>query len=198
MWKFRAPLPARFRLALLAGLVALGGAGPVAAQSSGAVAVTSAGAAQAPFGDQVGERIPFYDRVAPQVATSAPLDRLGIIEAKGVGFRSIVDLQPSRQASGAERRMAEFALLQYHSLPIAEALPSDDEIAAFADLIEAPENQPVLVHGASLDQAAAMWALYRAAKGVPAEVALGDGLTAGLGASESILRERLGLPAATD
>src|SRR3546814_4881232 len=76
-------------------------------------------------------------------------------------FRSIVDLQSSPEASGAERRMAEFALLRYHNLPIAEALPSDDQIAAFAELIEDPENQPVLVHGASLDQAAAMWALYR-------------------------------------
>ena len=195
MWRFRAPLSIRFRLVLLAGLVALGGAGPVAAQSSGGLAVPSAGAAQAPFGDQVSERIPFYNRMAPQVATSAPLDRLGIIEAKGVGFRSIVDLQSARQASSAERRMAEFALLQYHNLPIAGALPTDAEVAAFARLIEAPENQPILVHGSSLDQAAAMWALYRAAKGVPPEVALGDGMTAGLVESEAALRERLQLPA---
>src|SRR3546814_13072514 len=90
-------------------------------------------------------------------------------------FRSTVELQSSPEASGAERRMAEFALLRYHNLPIAEALPSDDQIAAFAELIEDPENQPVLVHGASLDQAAAMWALYRAAPGVPAGVALDTG-----------------------
>lgn len=165
---------------------------------SGAAAAQSAGASQAPFGDQVGPRIPFYDRVAPQVATSGPLDRLGIIEAKGVGFRSIVDLQPSAEASATERAMAEFALLRYHSLPVAGDLPSDDEVASFAGLIEQPENQPALVHGASVDQAAAMWALYRAAKGVPAEVALGDGLTAGVRESEGRLRERLGLPAAPD
>src|SRR3546814_8174212 len=73
----RRSLPARFRLALVAGLVALGGAGPIAAQTSGAAAVTSAGAAQAPFGVRVGERIPFYDRVAPQVGTSGPLEGLG-------------------------------------------------------------------------------------------------------------------------
>lgn len=164
----------------------------------GVASAQSAGAAQAPFGDTVGPRIPFYDRVAPQVATSAPLNRLGVIEAKGVGFRSIVDLQASPEASAAEQRMAEFALLQYHNLPIADALPTDEEVAAFARLIESPENQPVLVHGASLDQAAAMWALYRAARGVPAAVALGDGRTAGLTESEPRLRQRLGLPAAAN
>jgi len=164
----------------------------------GAAMAQSAGALQAPFGDQVGARIPYYDRVAPQVATSAPLDRLGIIEAKGVGFRSIIDLQPSQQASAVERSMAEFAMLRYHSLPIAGALASDAEVATFAGLIEQPENQPVLVHGVSLDQAAAMWALYRAAKGVPPEVALGDGITAGVVESETLLRERLGLPAAAN
>lgn len=187
MARRRNHLRAALHPVLVASLVALGGGGPVAAQS--------AGAAQAPFGDEVSERISFYDRVAPQVATSGPLGRLGILEAKGVGFRSIVDLQPSPEASAAEQTMAEFALLRYHNLPVAGALPSDDEIAAFADLIEATENQPVLVHGASLDQAAAMWALYRAAEGVPAWVALEEGMTAGLGGSEGIVRERLGLPA---
>src|SRR3546814_2465364 len=137
-------LPAAVPPVRVASLFALCGAGPVAAQS--------AGAAQAPFGDKVSERIPSYDRAAPQVATSAPLERLGILEAKGVGFRSIVDLQPSPEASAAEQTMAEFALLRYHNLPIAEDLPSDDEIAAFADLIEAPENQPVLVHGARSEE----------------------------------------------
>src|SRR5690606_17306834 len=50
-----------------------------------AVEAQSAGASQAPFGDTVGPRIPFYDRAAPQVATAGPLDQLGVIEAKGVG-----------------------------------------------------------------------------------------------------------------
>src|SRR3546814_16458534 len=92
-------LPAAVPPVLVASLIALGGAGPVAAQS--------AGAAQAPFGDKVSERIPSYDRAAPQVATSAPLERLGILEAKGVGFRSIVDLQPSPEARSEERRVGK-------------------------------------------------------------------------------------------
>lgn len=190
MSEHRRPIVAGCRLVLLAGLI--GSSAP------GAGTAQSAGAPQAPFGDTVGARIPFYDRVAPQVATSAPLDRLGVLEAKSVGFRSIVDLQAAPEASAAEQQRAEFALLRYHNLPIADALPTDEQVAAFARLIETPENQPALVHGASLDQAAAMWALYRASKGVPAEVALGDGLTAGLTESEPLLRRRLQLPAATN
>src|SRR3546814_11898020 len=99
----RRSLPARFRLALVAGLVALGGAGPIAAQSSGAAAVTSAGAAQAPLGDRVGERIPYYARVEPQVETSGPLDQLGLIDDQGVGSRPILDLQSHTEAHEAER-----------------------------------------------------------------------------------------------
>jgi uncharacterized protein (TIGR01244 family) len=189
MPEFRRPALAGCRLLLAA---------VICASVPGAAAAQSAGAAQAPFGDKVGPRIPFYDRVAPQVATSGPLGQLGVIEAKGVGFRSIVDLRASPGASAAERRTAEFALLRYHNLPIAGSLPTDEEVTAFARLIEAAENQPVLVHGVSVDQAAAMWALYRAAKGVPPAVALGDGLTAGLGESEPLLRERLGLPSAAN
>src|SRR3546814_13472335 len=121
-------LPAAVPPVLVASLIALGGAGPVAAQS--------AGAAQAPFGDKVSERIPSYDRAAPQVATSAPLERLGILEAKGVGFRSIVDLQPSPEASAAAQPMAEFALLRSHNPPIAEDLPSPHQLPTTAHLTD--------------------------------------------------------------
>jgi uncharacterized protein (TIGR01244 family) len=189
-WTLHGSFAAARALILLAALLCPGSAGIATAQSAGAL--------QAPFGDKVGPRIPFYDRVAPQVATSASLDRLGVLEAKGVGFRSIIDLQPASEPSAAEQKMAEFALLRYYNLPIADALPTNDQVAVFAGLIENPHNQPVLVHGISVDQAAAMWALYRAAKGVPPEVALGDGLTAGLGISEPMLRQRLGMPASAN
>src|SRR5262245_27258293 len=75
-------------------------------------------APEAPFGYRVSERIPFYHRAAPTIATAGPLGRLGIIEAKAVGFRSILNLGPSTSAAGLDdASMANYALLQYFSVP---------------------------------------------------------------------------------
>ena len=57
---------------------------------------------EAPFGDKVSERIPSYHRAAPTVGTAGPLGRLGIIEAKAVGFRSILNLAVSTTAAGLD------------------------------------------------------------------------------------------------
>ena len=95
------------------------GAAPASAQRD---------AFEAPFGDKVSERIPFYHRAAPAIATAGPLGRLGIIEAKAVGFRSIVNLGPSTSAAGLDdASMANYALLKYFSVPVAE-LPTQEQI----------------------------------------------------------------------
>lgn len=72
-------------------------------------------------------------------------------------------------------------------------MPTEERVAEFAALLEDSRNLPVLVHGQSVDHAAAMWALYRASRGVPAEIALDEGLTAGLAESTHAVRRRLGL-----
>jgi uncharacterized protein (TIGR01244 family) len=149
---------------------------------------------EAPFGDKVSERIPFYHRAAPTVATAGRLGRLGIIEAKAVGFKSVINLGPSTAAAGLDdASMASYALLAYFSVPIAQQLPTQEQLAEIRRILDAPENGPVLIYGESHDQAAAAWALVRAASGVPAEIAVQDGLTAGLRTRLPAVRERLGL-----
>jgi hypothetical protein len=49
------------------------------------------------------------------------------------------------------------------------------------------------MYGADRDQAAAVWALIRGASGIPPDIALQDGLTAGLRDRLLDVRERLGL-----
>ena len=115
------------------------------------------------------------------------------MEAKRVGFVAILDLQTSPEQSRAERLIAEYAHIHYFNLPIA-GLPSQQQIQEFANIVQNPSYLPVLVHGEDLDQVGAVWALYRAALGVPSEIALADGITAGLGPSFNAVRERLGLP----
>ena len=149
---------------------------------------------EAPFGDKVSERIPFYPRAAPMVATAGPLGRLGIIEAKAVGFKSILNLAGSTSTAGLDdAAMASYVLLGYFSMPVAEILPTQDQIGEIRRILDAPDNGPVLMYGVDRDQAAAAWALIRAAANVPTEIALQDGLTAGLRGRLPAVRERLGL-----
>jgi protein tyrosine phosphatase (PTP) superfamily phosphohydrolase (DUF442 family) len=149
----------------------------------------------APFGSTISEqRIPAYNRATYQIGTSGPLSREGVIEAKRVGFVTILDLQSSPEKSRAERLMAEYANIGYSNLPITGDLPSQQQILQFANAVQDPRNLPILVHGDHSDHVGAIWALYRAALGVPAQIAVVDGITAGLGPSLPAVQSRLGLP----
>jgi protein tyrosine phosphatase (PTP) superfamily phosphohydrolase (DUF442 family) len=147
---------------------------------------------EAPFGDKVSERIPMYHRAWPTVGTAGALGRLGIIEAKGVGFRAILNLTTTTVAAGQnDKAMAEFAVLRYFTVPVA-SLPSDEQVAEIRRIVVDPANAPVLIYGHQ-DQAAAAWTLVRAAGGVPAEFALQEGKTAGLRQLLVPVQERLGV-----
>ena len=150
--------------------------------------------AEAPFGDKVSERIPFYHRAAPTIATAGPLGRLGIIEAKGVGFRSVVSLGPRTTAAGLDdASMAAYANLVYFSVPLAGDIPTPEEVGRLRQIVEAPENGPILIYGMDRDQAAASWALLRGETGVPPGLALQEGVTAGLRSRLAPVAERLGV-----
>lgn len=149
----------------------------------------------APFGSVINQqRIPDYHRATYLIGTSGPLPRDGVAEAKRVGFITILDLQSSVAQSRSERLMAEYAHLRYFNLPIGTDLPTQQQVREFAAIVQDQRNLPILVHGESLDQVGAMWALYRASLGVPSEIAVVDGITAGMGPSVGAVRTALGLP----
>jgi len=167
-------------------------ASPAAQRGPTVVALSAPG--RAPFGSAISEqRIPDYHRATYQIGTSGPLTRNGVGEAKRLGFVSILDLGSSPERSRAEQRMAEFANIGYLSLPIA-SLPTEQQIQQFANIVQDARDLPILVHGNDIDQIGVVWALYRVALGVPPEIAVVDGMTAGLDASLSTVRARLGLP----
>jgi protein tyrosine phosphatase (PTP) superfamily phosphohydrolase (DUF442 family) len=91
--------------------------------------------------------------------------------------------------------MAAYALLGYFSVPVAE-LPSQEQVEELHRILESAENGPILIYGIDRDQAAAAWALVRAASGIPPELAPQEGRTAGLLRRLPTVRERLGLRAA--
>lgn len=145
----------------------------------------------APFGDQISEqRLPHYHRATPLIATSGPINDAGVIEAKRVGFASIVDLRLAGADTKAEAQRAEYARIRYVNIPV-QGAPTADQVKQFAGVVAERSNLPLLLHGADIDQSGAMWALYRASLGVPPTIALEDGATAGLSASDAAVKSRL-------
>lgn len=168
------------------------GTRPEARQGAPGAALVSPG--MAPFGSAINQqRISGYHRATYLIGTAGSLSRDGVLEAKRVGFVAILDLQSSTARSRSERVMAEYAHLRYFNLPM-HGLPTQQQLQQFAQLVQNRQNLPILVHGDGLDQVGAVWALYRAGLGVPPQIAVVDGITAGLGPSTPAVRSALGLP----
>ncbi len=156
-------------------------------------------APEAPFGDRVSPALLNYNRASPFVGTAGVPGPGGIAEARALGFRLIVDLRTPPEGTGLEAAEADRVGIRYLNLPVAGGAPSDALVARFAQVVEDPRNWPVLVHCVSANRAGAMWALYRASRGVPPRVAIEEGRTAGLRPDrEQRVRARLGLPPLDD
>lgn len=158
-----------------------------------------AGAQEAPFGDKVGAAAVNYNRATPNVATAGQLGEGGVEALKALGFKTIVDLRGPEEGVAQEEAAVTAAGLRYVNIPVTAKAPAAAQVAPFAAVIEDPLNWPVLVHCVSANRVGTMWALYRATKGVPGEVAMEEGRAIGMKASrETALRAQLGLPPLTE
>jgi len=148
----------------------------------------------APFGNDISPAITYYNRVSPYVATAGLLEEGGLEEAQKHGFKLLVDLrQPDENGVEAEKKQAAKLGLEYISIPVASGAPDWDQVHALAALLNEPEYYPCLVHCVSANRAGAIWALYRGRLGVPKEIAIQEGRTAGLESREKAVRKRMGL-----
>lgn len=179
-------ISATLRAVAAAALLTLG------AWSAGALA----GPPQAPFGDKVSAAIFNYSRATPQIGTSGRFAPAAVADIQALGFTTILDLRAQTETGVAEVTKAiEASGLRHFNIPIVTKAPTDAQVAEFAAIVEDPANYPLLVNCMSANRVGAIWALYRASKGVPAEVAIEEGRTVGLKPSrEKAVRVRLGLP----
>ncbi len=156
--------------------------------------VTS-GLPEAPFGDRIDDRIPYYTRVAPHVATSGKVAPEGFALAAELGFKAVVNLLPDEEDGALLTEAAKAAGLEVYRLPVPTRAPTWEQVRAFSEIVERTDDYPLLVFCISANRAGAMWALYRASRGVPKEIAIQEGRAAGLRPSrERKVREMLGLP----
>ncbi len=161
-----------------------------------AVSAVPANAAppQAPFGDKVSGAIVNYNRATPYIATAGLIKEGGVAELNSLGFTAILDLRGPEEGTAEERRKVVAAGLRYYNIPVTMRTPSDDQVRTFAALAEDPANYPMLVHCVSANRTGAVWTMYRVLKGVPFDIAIEEGRTAGLTSREKAVRKRLGQP----
>lgn len=157
--------------------------------------VTRTDVKEAAFGDAVDGRIPNYTRVAPFVATSALVKPEDYGYVASLGFRTVINLRTKEEGADREVEAAKAAGLKVVWVPVAGKAPEWNEVEQAAAAIDDPANYPILLLCHSANRAGAMWALYRASRGVPPGIAIQEGRAAGLKPSrEARVREMLGMP----
>ncbi|WP_133122821.1 fused DSP-PTPase phosphatase/NAD kinase-like protein [Zhengella mangrovi] len=149
---------------------------------------------QAVYGNEMPNIVKNYLRATPYIGTGGLIDPSSLGLLKTLGFKTIVNLNTADEGANEEAVLAKAAGLAYINMAVPTKAPTAEQIAQFAAIVENPENYPVLVHCESANRVGATWALYRASKGVPAEVAVEEGRAVGLKTSrEAAVREQLGL-----
>jgi uncharacterized protein (TIGR01244 family) len=181
----------RRRLLVASGMIALPGiarAGALRATTDSAEDgpfVRRDGLDEAPFGDRV-SGIRNYARVAPYVATAGALDSAAVGEAKALGFGLLIDLRRTEEDGVAEAAQAAQSIgIARVSLPLRWDGDIGQQIDTIAALLNDSAHYPVLLHCASGNRAGAVWALYRARMGVPPQIAIEEGRTAGMASTEA-------------
>lgn len=147
----------------------------------------------APFGDKVGAVAVNYNRATPNVASAGLIEDGAATKLADLGFVTVVDLRGPEEGAQAERPAIEAAGLTYINIPVVTKAPTAEQIAEFAAVVENEDNWPILVHCITANRVGAMWALYRAHRGIPPEIAIEEGRTIGLTSRELVVRKQLGL-----
>ena len=173
---------------------------PCAASSavSGSAAApfdTKAKYTQAPFGNNFPDIVDNYLRATPYVGTGGLVKQDAFPQLKQLGFKTVINLLTAKEGAEKEGMAAKAAGLNYINLPVSELAPLSVQVVEFTRHVQDPANYPILLHCESSNRVGAMWALYRAGTGVPAEIAVQEGRTVGLKPSrEKAVREILKLP----
>lgn len=152
--------------------------------------------AQAVYGDKMPGIIKNYLRATPYIGTGGIVDPAGFDMLAGLGFKTIVNLNTAEEGATVEAGLVAKAGMSYINVPVPTKAPTAEQIVELAKIIDNPANYPMLIHCESSNRVGAMWALYRASKGVPPMIAIEEGRTVGMKTSrEAAVREQLGMPA---
>lgn len=135
-------------------------------QISGALVVGLAltGTAHAQVSKVAVPGITNFSKVETTIACAGATTPAAVAEVKKLGYASIINLRmPTEQGADtdAEAAAAQAANIRYIELPFNTASPDPAVVDRFILEVSAPQNQPVFVHCASANRAAALWMAKR-------------------------------------
>lgn len=105
-----------------------------------------------------------FSRVGTTIACAGATTPDAIAEVKKLGYKAIVNLRQASEAGAnieAAAAAAKAAAITYVHLPFNAASPDPAIVEGFLKAVTDPANQPVFVHCASANRAAALWMIKR-------------------------------------
>lgn len=105
-----------------------------------------------------------FSRVETTIACAGATTPAAVAELKKMGYASIINLRQASEAGAdldAEAAAAKAAGVTYVSLPFNGASPDSAVVDKFLKAVTDPANQPVFLHCASANRAAALWMIKR-------------------------------------
>ena len=105
-----------------------------------------------------------FARVGTTIACAGATTPEAVAEVKKLGYGSIINLRLASEAGAnveAEEAAAKTAGIKYVSVPFNTASPDPGVVERFLQAVTEPANQPVFLHCASANRAAALWMIKR-------------------------------------
>ena len=105
-----------------------------------------------------------FARVETTIACAGATTPAAVAELKRMGYASIINLRQASEAGAdvdAEAAAAKAAGVTYVNLPFNGASPDPAVVERFLKAVTDPANQPVFLHCATANRAAALWMIKR-------------------------------------
>jgi uncharacterized protein (TIGR01244 family) len=105
-----------------------------------------------------------FARVETTIACAGATTPAAVAGIKKMGYASIINLRQASEPGAdieGEAAAAKAASINYVHLPFNAASPDPAVVDAFLKAVTAPANQPVFLHCASANRAAALWMIKR-------------------------------------
>ena len=105
-----------------------------------------------------------FAKLESTIACAGATTPAGVAEVKKLGYKTIINLRQANEAGAdveGEAAAAKTEGVKYFHLPVNSASPDPAIVDQFLAAVGDPANQPVFVHCASGNRAAAFWMVKR-------------------------------------
>jgi uncharacterized protein (TIGR01244 family) len=126
------------------------------------------------------EQIPNYQKIRPDLATSAQPALEAVKKLKEMGFKTVVNLRMPQEGIEKDREAVEAQGLSFVSVPITPVTFSAKDVEAVAKVLDDQTAGPTLLYCSSANRVGAVWTVYEVRKGKSLDEALAEGKKIGL------------------